>query len=106
MPAISRGPAQALLLTGMVSVAWPVLQQHELWTAVSEREGNGENVMRLGLLRTAEDSSAAGPRQGELRELIRELHDRGLKAVADIVINHRCAHFQARRDHHTLKLIA
>lgn len=32
--------------------------------------------------------------QGELRELIQELHEHGLKAVADIVINHRCAHFQ------------
>ena len=32
--------------------------------------------------------------EGELRELLRELKDHELKAVADIVINHRCAHFQ------------
>ncbi len=32
--------------------------------------------------------------EGELRELLYELHDHELKAVADIVINHRCAHFQ------------
>ena len=59
-------------------------------------------VQRSWRRRRREDSSAGVPRQGELRELIRELHDRGLKAVADIVINHRCAHFQARRDHHAL----
>lgn len=28
----------------------------------------------------------------ELREALRALHDNGLKAIADIVINHRCAH--------------
>ena len=32
--------------------------------------------------------------EGELRELLYELHDHELKAIADIVINHRCAHFQ------------
>ena len=32
--------------------------------------------------------------EGELRELLYELHDQELKAVADIVINHRCAHSQ------------
>ena len=32
--------------------------------------------------------------EGDLRELLRELKDHELKAVADIVINHRCAHFQ------------
>ena len=37
--------------------------------------------------------------QGDLRELVRELHDHGMKAVADIVINHRCAHFQVQWRH-------
>ncbi|CAL5221418.1 g3605 [Coccomyxa viridis] len=32
--------------------------------------------------------------EGDLRELLRELHDHDLKNIADIVINHRCAHFQ------------
>ena len=32
--------------------------------------------------------------EGELRELLYELRDHELKAIADIVINHRCAHFQ------------
>lgn len=30
----------------------------------------------------------------ELRDLISAMHDVGLKAIADIVVNHRCAHFQ------------
>ncbi len=32
--------------------------------------------------------------EGELRECLRALRDANLKAIADIVINHRCAHFQ------------
>ena len=32
--------------------------------------------------------------EAELRELISVMHENGLKAIADIVINHRCAHFQ------------
>ncbi len=32
--------------------------------------------------------------EAELRQLISDMHDNGLKAVADIVINHRCASFQ------------
>lgn len=38
-------------------------------------------------------SSAYGS-EGELRELLYELRDHELKAIADIVINHRCAHSQ------------
>lgn len=32
--------------------------------------------------------------EAELRGLIATLHEHGLKAIADIVINHRCAHYQ------------
>mmetsp|Transcript_13195 Transcript_13195/g.27873 ORF Transcript_13195/g.27873 Transcript_13195/m.27873 type:complete len:729 (-) Transcript_13195:1725-3911(-) len=32
--------------------------------------------------------------EGELRELVKTIQSKGLKAVADIVINHRCAHYQ------------
>ncbi|KAL3150549.1 Alpha-amylase [Trebouxia sp. C0010 RCD-2024] len=32
--------------------------------------------------------------EAELRELISVMHENGIKAIADIVINHRCAHFQ------------
>jgi alpha-amylase len=32
--------------------------------------------------------------EAELRDLIATLHEHGLKAIADIVINHRCAHYQ------------
>ena len=32
--------------------------------------------------------------EGELRECLHTLHECNLKAIADIVINHRCAHFQ------------
>ena len=33
--------------------------------------------------------------EAELRELIAVLHENGLKAIADVVINHRCAHYQS-----------
>ena len=32
--------------------------------------------------------------EAELRELISVMHENGVKAIADIVINHRCAHTQ------------
>ena len=32
--------------------------------------------------------------EADLRAAIRALHDVGIKAVADVVVNHRCAHFQ------------
>lgn len=32
--------------------------------------------------------------EAQLRELLAIMHDNGMKAIADIVINHRCAHFQ------------
>ena len=32
--------------------------------------------------------------EAQLRQLISILHENGLKAIADIVINHRCAHYQ------------
>ncbi|KAI8469622.1 MAG: glycoside hydrolase superfamily [Monoraphidium minutum] len=32
--------------------------------------------------------------ESELREALAALHEHGLKAIADIVVNHRCAHFQ------------
>lgn len=34
--------------------------------------------------------------EAELRQLISVCHENGLKAVADIVINHRCAHYQGK----------
>ena len=34
--------------------------------------------------------------EAELRDLLSVMHENGLKAIADIVINHRCAHFQVR----------
>jgi len=33
--------------------------------------------------------------EAELRQLITALHENGIKAIADIVINHRCASFQS-----------
>ena len=32
--------------------------------------------------------------EAELRQLLAVMHENGVKAIADIVINHRCAHFQ------------
>ena len=32
--------------------------------------------------------------EADLRELLAVMHENGVKAIADIVINHRCAHFQ------------
>lgn len=32
--------------------------------------------------------------EAELRQLVSVLHEHGLKAIADIVVNHRCAHYQ------------
>lgn len=32
--------------------------------------------------------------EAELRQLISVMHENGVKAIADIVINHRCAHTQ------------
>jgi alpha-amylase len=40
--------------------------------------------------------------EAELRECLNTLHDYDLKAIADIVINHRCAHFQVRNTHRLL----
>lgn len=37
--------------------------------------------------------------ESELREAINALHDVGLKVIADIVINHRCAQSQVRGAH-------
>lgn len=34
--------------------------------------------------------------EAELRELIMEIKEHGMMAVADVVVNHRCAHYQAR----------
>ena len=34
--------------------------------------------------------------EAELRQVISVLHENGLKAIADIVINHRCAHYQGK----------
>ena len=36
--------------------------------------------------------------EGALRECIQVLHEANLKVIADIVINHRCAHSQVRLD--------
>ena len=37
--------------------------------------------------------------EAELRELLAVMHENGVKAIADIVINHRCAHFQVCASH-------
>lgn len=34
--------------------------------------------------------------EAQLRELLAVMHEYGMKAIADIVINHRCANFQVR----------
>lgn len=35
--------------------------------------------------------------EAELRDSIAVFHEQGLKVIADIVINHRCAHYQVGR---------
>jgi hypothetical protein len=34
--------------------------------------------------------------EAELRDAIAVFHEQGIKVIADIVINHRCAHYQVR----------
>eukprot|EP00889_Picochlorum_renovo_P002336 jgi/Picre1/29366/NNA_004756.t1 len=54
-----------------------------------------DSVSKQGYLpRDYYDLNSQYGTEAELREMIGVLHENGLKAIADIVINHRCAHYQ------------
>ncbi len=54
-----------------------------------------DSVSKQGYLpRDYYDLNSQYGTEAELREMIKILQDNGLKPIADIVINHRCAHYQ------------
>lgn len=54
-----------------------------------------DSVSKQGYLpRDYYDLNSQYGTEAELREMIKTLQDYGLKPIADIVINHRCAHYQ------------
>lgn len=54
-----------------------------------------DSVSKQGYLpRDYYDLNSQYGTEAELREMIKILQDNGLKSIADIVINHRCAHYQ------------
>lgn len=80
LPQVLQGQAQAIAEAGFTSVWMPPPSD-----AVSDQGYLPRDLYNL-------DSKYGS--QAELRNCISVIHENNLKAIADIVINHRCAHAQ------------